>query len=194
VTASTLLLAPLAVVFDRPWTLASPTVSTWAAIIALAVLSTAAAYILYFQILQWAGATNLLLGTFLIPVSAIGLFVLFLGERLGVVQLTGTLLIGTGLAAIDGRVLRAWRSRAATASRPTPPRQSSGFPRLTRWAGRRSERKKNIAGGRHGRRAIAGPAAGSAQLSGALRHRRAVPGVSGPGALARRLSLRRLRS
>lgn len=122
VTASTLVLVPVALVVDRPWTLASPAVSTWAAIIALAVLSTAAAYILYFQILQRAGATNLLLVTFLIPVSAIGLGVLFLGERLEVIQLTGMMVIGAGLAAIDGRVLRARRSRAATPSPSTPPR------------------------------------------------------------------------
>ena len=48
----------------------------------LALLSTALAYVLYFRILATAGATNLLLVTFLIPVSAIVLGVAVLGERL----------------------------------------------------------------------------------------------------------------
>lgn len=109
VTGSTLLLAPLALVVDRPWTLPPPGAETWAAMIALAVLSTALAYILYFRILARAGATNLLLVTFLIPVSAIWLGVVFLGEQLSFAHVAGMVLIGAGLAAIDGRLLR--RSR-----------------------------------------------------------------------------------
>ena len=72
----------------------------------LALLSTALAYVLYFRILATAGATNLLLVTFLIPVSAIVLGVLVLGERLAASQLAGMALIAAGLAAIDGRLTR----------------------------------------------------------------------------------------
>ncbi len=106
VTASTLILAPAALMVDRPWMLTAPSGATWASIVALAVLSTACAYILYFQILQRAGATNLLLVTFLIPVSAILLGALVLGERLGWVHALGMALIGLGLAAIDGRLFK----------------------------------------------------------------------------------------
>ncbi len=106
VTASTLILAPAALMVDQPWMLAAPSAITWASIVALAVLSTACAYILYFQILQRAGATNLLLVTFLIPVSAILLGALVLGERLGWVHALGMALIGLGLAAIDGRLFK----------------------------------------------------------------------------------------
>lgn len=113
VTASTLVLAPLALVIDRPWALAMPAATTWAAIVGLAVLSTALAYILYFQILQRAGATNLLLVTFLIPVSAIALGSLVLGERLNDPEIVGMALIGLGLLAIDGRVLNICRRRLA---------------------------------------------------------------------------------
>ena len=69
--ASTALLAPVVVVLDRPWTLAPPSATAWAALVALAAFSTALGYLLYFRILARVGATNLLLVTFLIPVSAI---------------------------------------------------------------------------------------------------------------------------
>ena len=72
----------------------------------LAALSTALAYLLYFRLLATAGATNLLLVTFLIPISAITLGTLVLGEHLLPRQLLGMVLIGSGLAAIDGRPLR----------------------------------------------------------------------------------------
>lgn len=106
VTASTIILVPVALLVDRPWLLPMPAATTWASIIALAILSTAVAYILYFKILERAGATNLLLVTFLIPVSAILLGVLFLDEHLGWIHGFGILLIGIGLAAIDGRLFR----------------------------------------------------------------------------------------
>ena len=104
VTASTLMLLPIAIVVDRPWTLPVPSASVWGAILGIAALSTALAYVLYFRILATAGATNLLLVTFLIPVSAILLGVVVLGERLDPRHFIGMALIGCGLAAIDGRL------------------------------------------------------------------------------------------
>jgi drug/metabolite transporter (DMT)-like permease len=71
---------------------------------AIGVASTALAYILYFRILAAAGATNLLLVTFLIPISAILLGSLFLGESLAAKHFIGMGLIGIGLALIDGRL------------------------------------------------------------------------------------------
>jgi drug/metabolite transporter (DMT)-like permease len=112
-TASTVVLVPVALVVDRPWTLAAPAIETWAAMLGLALASTALAYVLYFRVLAAAGATNLLLVTFLIPVSAIALGTALLGERLAGHHGVGMALIGLGLAAIDGRPLRALRSAAA---------------------------------------------------------------------------------
>ena len=106
VTASTAFLLPVTLIVDMPWRLAAPSLTTWAAIAGLALLSTALAYVLYFRILSRAGATNLLLVTFLIPVSAIGLGVLVLGETVTAGQMQGMALIGIGLVAIDGRLLR----------------------------------------------------------------------------------------
>jgi hypothetical protein len=62
--------------------------------------------VIYFRLLAVAGATNLLLVTFLIPVSAIGLGVWILGEQLAARHLVGLAVIGAGLACIDGRLLR----------------------------------------------------------------------------------------
>ncbi|TAJ89614.1 DMT family transporter [Reyranella sp.] len=106
VTASTMLILPIMLIVDQPWTLpAFPSATAWASLAGLALLSTALAYVLYFRILAAAGATNLLLVTFLIPVTAILLGVAVLGEHLLPRHFAGMALIGLSLAAIDGRLL-----------------------------------------------------------------------------------------
>jgi drug/metabolite transporter (DMT)-like permease len=107
--ASSVLLAPVVILLDRPWTLAPPSATAIAALVALAALSTALAYLIYFRILARAGATNVALVTFLIPVSAILLGTLLLGEQLEPRHLAGMAAIAVGLAAIDGRLLRLLR-------------------------------------------------------------------------------------
>jgi drug/metabolite transporter (DMT)-like permease len=116
VTASAFMLLPIALVADRPWTLPLPGASVWGAVFGIAALSTALAYVLYFRILATAGATNLLLVTFLIPVSAILLGAVVLGEHLDAQHFVGMALIGCGLAATDGRLWAFSQQR-----RRTPP-------------------------------------------------------------------------
>lgn len=106
VTASTVLLLPLVLLVDRPWGLSIPGPDVWAAVAGLALLSTTFAYILFFRVMASAGATNLSLVTFLIPVSAILLGTLVLGETLAPRHFLGMALIGAGLVAIDGRLLK----------------------------------------------------------------------------------------
>ncbi|MNE89717.1 EamA-like transporter family protein [compost metagenome] len=106
ISSSTLMLIPVALVIDQPWTLAMPGTATWGALLGIALLSTALAYLLFFRILSSAGATNLALVTFLIPVSAILLGSLVLGEQLEMKHFTGMAMIAAGLIAIDGRLLR----------------------------------------------------------------------------------------
>lgn len=120
VTCSTLLLIPLVLVVDRPFDLALPGHATWASLLGIGILSTALAYILYFKILALAGATNLMLVTFLIPISALLLGSLFLGEIITRAQLAGMALIGAGLALIDGRLLPAAGLTGPRHSRATP--------------------------------------------------------------------------
>ena len=81
------------------------------AIFGLAAISTSLAYIIYFRILALAGATNLLLVTFLIPLSAILLGVMVLGEQLGWNAFVGMGLIFVGLIAIDGRLLKRFKPK-----------------------------------------------------------------------------------
>jgi drug/metabolite transporter (DMT)-like permease len=113
VTASSIMLAPVMFIVDKPWTLPLPSTEALLALIGVAGLSTALAYILYFRILATAGATNLLLVTFLIPVSAILLGIFVLGETIQLKHFIGMALIGLGLAAIDGRIWRAIRATLA---------------------------------------------------------------------------------
>jgi drug/metabolite transporter (DMT)-like permease len=118
VTASSVMLAPVMLVVDRPWTLPAPSLNVIAALVTLALVSTAFAYILYFRILATAGATNVLLVTFLVPVSAIVLGVTILGETLTPAHALGMALIGIGLAAVDGRP---WRRLMASLARQRQP-------------------------------------------------------------------------
>jgi drug/metabolite transporter (DMT)-like permease len=104
VTASTLLLLPVWLVLDHPWALPWPGLGVAGAVLGLAALSTALAYLIYFRLLASAGATNLLLVTFLIPVSATALGAGFLSESLLPQHVAGFFLIAMGLLAIDGRI------------------------------------------------------------------------------------------
>jgi len=115
-TASTLLMAPVAAYVDHPWTLPGIGAGALAALLALALLSTALAYIVYFRILATAGATNLLLVTLLLPVGAILLGTLFLDEAMAPRHFLGMGLIALGLAAIDGRPLAMLRRRSLPAT------------------------------------------------------------------------------
>jgi drug/metabolite transporter (DMT)-like permease len=104
-TAGALMMLPLSIIIDKPWTHPFPPMTALAAITALALLCTALGYVLYFRLIDHAGATNALLVTLLVPPVAILLGGLFLGETLAVQDFAGLALIALGLAAIDGRLL-----------------------------------------------------------------------------------------
>src|SRR5467141_101909 len=104
--ASSLMMTVIAAIFERPWQLSMPGVTTWLAVIGLAALSTALAYIVFFQILRRSGSTNVMLVTLLIPVTAILLGYLVLGESISLREIIGALVIGSALLLMDGRVLK----------------------------------------------------------------------------------------
>src|SRR4029079_10580026 len=108
--ASTAMMVVVAGVIDRPWQLPMPGATTWLGVIGLAALSTALAYIVFFQILRRSGATNVMLVTLLIPVTAILLGYLVLGEQISQHEILGALVIGSALLLIDGRALEILRS------------------------------------------------------------------------------------
>ena len=115
VTAAALVLLPLSLLLDRPWTLPFPGWNVWAPLLAIALVNTALAYVLYFRMLATVGATYMSLVTFLNPVIALLLGTAVLGERITPQALAGMAIIALGLAAINGRRLNRRLSR-----RPSP--------------------------------------------------------------------------
>jgi drug/metabolite transporter (DMT)-like permease len=114
--ASSAMMTVIAGIVERPWQLPLPGATTWAAMIGFGALSTALAYIVFFQILRRSGATNVMLVTLLIPVTAILLGYVVLGERISPGEIMGALVIGSALLLIDGRVpylmvRLAWRNK-----------------------------------------------------------------------------------
>lgn len=101
---SSLMLLPIAATADRFWELPLPSYPALGAVLGLAVLSTAMAYILFFRIMARAGSNNVMLVTLLIPVTSIALGILILGENLAANQIAGALIIGLSLLVIDGRL------------------------------------------------------------------------------------------
>lgn len=108
VSSSAIILLPIMLLIDKPYLLPLPSLPIILAMLALALVSTALAYIVYFKILADAGATNLMLVTFLIPIWAMLLGLLLLGEQLTINQFVGMLIIAVGLSLIDGRL---WQRR-----------------------------------------------------------------------------------
>ena len=113
VTASSFILVPLALMIDTPWASALPSQATIFAILGLAVLSTAGGYLLFFNILERAGATNVSLVTLLIPPSAIAMGMLVLEETLQGIHFIGLALIILGLLSLQGRLFRLSRPKQA---------------------------------------------------------------------------------
>jgi drug/metabolite transporter (DMT)-like permease len=105
-TAATLMLVPIVLVVDRPWSFALPSGAAFAALGAIGAVSSALGFVIFFRVLARAGATNLMLVNFLNPVSAILLGALLLGEQVTPRQMIGMAAIALGLAAIDGRPAR----------------------------------------------------------------------------------------
>jgi drug/metabolite transporter (DMT)-like permease len=114
-TAGALMMLPLSMLVDQPWTDPFPPLTAWGAIVSLALFCTAFGYVLYFRLIATSGATNALLVTLLVPPVAIVLGALFLDETLAPQDFIGLALIALGLAAIDGRLISLLRAR-----RPQP--------------------------------------------------------------------------
>ena len=111
VAGATLFMLPLALVVEQPWTHAMPSFGVWGAVLGLALASTSLAYIFYFKLLEDTGAADILLVTFLIPVTSMLLGVGLLNEVLLAKHFIGMAAIGLGLAAIDGQPYAAIRRR-----------------------------------------------------------------------------------
>lgn len=71
----------------------------------LGVLGTAAAYPLYFRILDLAGSSNLMLVTIIVPVFAVVLDAALLGQFVTSSNLIGFAVVSIGLLILDGRII-----------------------------------------------------------------------------------------
>ena len=109
-TVSSVIMAPLAFLLETPF-IPFPDMPALMAMVALALASTALAYILYFTILANAGATNAMLVTLVQPPVAIVLGVTLLDESLAPHQLGGLAVILAGLVLVDGRLARVTAKR-----------------------------------------------------------------------------------
>lgn len=105
-TMSTILMVLIVAAFAYIRDYASASQATWISLLLLAAVSTSIAYLLFFRIIARAGPSFVSLVTMIIPVSAILLGYLVLGEKLTVNEVAGALVIGLALVIIDGRVLR----------------------------------------------------------------------------------------
>jgi drug/metabolite transporter (DMT)-like permease len=110
-TASSLVMLPLIFLIEDPFSIPAPDLEMIVALLGLAIVCTAFAYVLFFKILSNVGATNVSLVTFLVPVSAILLGIFWLGETLTLSNIIGMILIITGLSLVDGRILKMTRLR-----------------------------------------------------------------------------------
>ncbi|WP_153771942.1 DMT family transporter [Labrenzia sp. CE80] len=105
-TGSSLIMLPIAVLSSGSWTMTSVSFEVWANVLALGLVATAAAYLIYFRLLADAGATNASLVTLIVPATAILFGVIILGESLTGFQIGGLGLLLLGLLVLDGRILR----------------------------------------------------------------------------------------
>jgi drug/metabolite transporter (DMT)-like permease len=108
--AAAVLMIPVVLFFDQPWSMTMPRLDSTLAGITLALFSTALAYTLYFRLIDRAGASNAQLVAFLMPILAVILGIAFLGEHLNQGQIIGAVLIAFGLVIIDGRLLARFRN------------------------------------------------------------------------------------
>lgn len=105
-TASTVVMVPVVLLWSGTQGLFTASMEVWAAVLGLALLATSLGYILFFSLIRSAGSTNASLVTLIVPVSAVLLGAAFLGERLETFEFAGMALIAAGLLTIDGRLLK----------------------------------------------------------------------------------------
>ncbi len=73
-------------------------------LIGLSIIGTAFAYVVYFRILELAGASSLMLVTIIVPVFAVSIDAIILSKWISAQTLGGFIIISLGLSLIDGRV------------------------------------------------------------------------------------------
>lgn len=98
------ILIPISLVVDRPWTLA-PSMNSLLALLAIAVFSTALAFVIYFRLIQTLGSVGATAQAYLRVPIGVAFGVIFLGEQLSSTVWIGLACVVVGVAAmtIPGR-------------------------------------------------------------------------------------------
>jgi drug/metabolite transporter (DMT)-like permease len=96
-----------------------PSLGSWLAVIALGILSTGAAYLLYYRLIERVGPARAVAVTFLIPAFGILWGRLFLAEPITTQMLVATPIILTGTALSTGLIPRGGRGRGGAEERGT---------------------------------------------------------------------------
>ena len=104
-TGSAIILTPFAFFYNFD-ELANLSLSAFSMSALFAILCSVLAYIIYFKILESAGASNLLVCTVIIPPAAILLNLLFLNQAVSQSEMIGLLIIVAGLIVLDGRYIK----------------------------------------------------------------------------------------
>ncbi|HBX37387.1 DMT family transporter [Pseudohongiella sp. SYSU M77423] len=113
-TGSAVAAIPVALAADGLPVMVMP--SSWAAALAIGLISTAFTFQIMYRLLPLVGATNFSTTTLIAPISAIILGTLFLGETILPSHLLGMAVIFLGLTFIDGRLPRLLRGMFASAT------------------------------------------------------------------------------
>ena len=77
-------------------------------LLGLSIFSTAVAYLIFYKLIKNIGS-NVMLVTLLMPISAIFMSIIFLGESIATQHIIGLILILIGLILVDGRILERFR-------------------------------------------------------------------------------------
>ena len=104
-TGSAIILTPIAFFYNFD-ELSNLSLSAFSMSALFAILCSVLAYIIYFKILESAGASNLLVCTVIIPPSAIVLNSIFLNQAVSQSETIGLLIIIMGLIVLDGRYIK----------------------------------------------------------------------------------------
>jgi drug/metabolite transporter (DMT)-like permease len=108
-------LIPLALLFEQPFSRPLPSWTALGSLLALAVVGTAMAFVLYYRLLEKLTATSVSMVTYLAPVIGVWLGVAVLGEQPGWNAYAGCALIIVEVMVVNG-VFKGFNWRAADAT------------------------------------------------------------------------------
>lgn len=99
---ASLFLMPVMLLVDQPWTMALPSLASIMSMVALGVVGTALAFILYYRMMERVGASYISMVAYMIPVFGIIFGVLLLGETITQAMVIGCALILLGVMIVNG--------------------------------------------------------------------------------------------